>query len=421
MKQMYHGSEGKSLAVCRSMSVAVVLGGLCTIASAQTPTFNPQAFTEQYCVACHDDTSRVAGVSFESVDWKNPGKSGELLEKAIRKVSTGEMPPPDMPHPTPWRRRCFTGWLVDSLDQYAAAHPNPGRPAVHRLNRAEYSNAIRDLLALDTKPGALLPVDDSGYGFDNVARRAVLFARAARALPLGGAPRGGGRGGRHESEARRRRIPESDEEGDRSRERRSAFRFGRRHVDRLLLPARRRVSNPREDAGREWRRRTKCAYPSRRDLRTLGATFPKESFKARSGPTLAAAAARLARAAEQWRGGRGVAPPLPPAQLDLRLDGARVKVFEPMGGVPQRVDRIVITGSLIRRPDAATRRAVNAFSSAVLRRRRKNRRAPTPFSRSWRDAPFAVRVTDADIKPLMAFYQTRPRAKAISTTASRRR
>src|SRR5580692_10127193 len=168
MKQMYRRSEWISLAVCRTAMFAATLAGLSSLASAQTASVNPQAFTEQYCLACHDDTSTVAGISFEGVDWKNPGKSGELLEKAIRKVGTGEMPPPGMPHPSMADAHAFTGWLVDSLDKYAAAHPNPGRPAVHRLNRAEYSNAIRDLLALDTKPGALLPVDDSGYGFDNI-------------------------------------------------------------------------------------------------------------------------------------------------------------------------------------------------------------------------------------------------------------
>ena len=154
--------------MCRSILVVATLGGVLSLASAQTPSVNPQNFTEQYCLACHDDTSQVGGISFESVDWNNPGKSAEILEKALRKVGGGEMPPPGMPRPTVAGAKAFTGWLADSLDKYAAAHPNPGRPAIHRLNRAEYSNAIRDLLSLDTKPGDLLPVDDSGYGFDNI-------------------------------------------------------------------------------------------------------------------------------------------------------------------------------------------------------------------------------------------------------------
>src|ERR1035438_4682067 len=79
------------------------------------------------------------------------------------------MPPAGLPRPQAPVLTSFTSWLQTELDKSAAATPNPGRPAMHRLNRAEYSNTIRDLLALDTKPGALLPVDDSGYGFDNIA------------------------------------------------------------------------------------------------------------------------------------------------------------------------------------------------------------------------------------------------------------
>src|SRR5260370_11570178 len=78
------------------------------------------------------------------------------------------MPPPGLPRPEAAVAATFTNWLENALDQAATANPNPGRPAVHRLNRAEYSNAIRDLLAVDIKPGSLLPVDDSGYGFDNI-------------------------------------------------------------------------------------------------------------------------------------------------------------------------------------------------------------------------------------------------------------
>src|SRR6202011_4278187 len=73
-----------------------------------------------------------------------------------------------MPRPAAPVAAAFTKFLEDSLDRVAAANPNPGRPAVHRLNRAEDSNAIRDVLALDIQPGSALPVDDSGYGFDNI-------------------------------------------------------------------------------------------------------------------------------------------------------------------------------------------------------------------------------------------------------------
>ena len=71
------------------------------------------------------------------------------LEKVLRKVHSGEMPPPSMPHPDAATAKAFTAWLEEELDRSAAAHLNPGRPTIHRLNRTEYSNAVRDLLALD--------------------------------------------------------------------------------------------------------------------------------------------------------------------------------------------------------------------------------------------------------------------------------
>src|SRR5207302_1455679 len=131
-------------------------------------TSSPRALADRYCAGCHSQKAKTGGVVLEGLDWTHPGANAAVLEKVIRKVRTGEMPPPGLPRPDAATAAAFTKGLEDALDQYAAANPNPGRPAVHRLNRAEYSNAIRDLLALDTKPGATLPVDDSGYGFDNI-------------------------------------------------------------------------------------------------------------------------------------------------------------------------------------------------------------------------------------------------------------
>src|SRR5580700_8278955 len=113
MKQMYRRIEVKLLAVCRLVLAAAAVAGSSSLSYAQTPAVKPQAFTEQYCLGCHDDTSMVGGVSFETVDWNNPGKSAEILEKAIRKVDAGEMPPPGMPRPAVADAAAFTGWLVD--------------------------------------------------------------------------------------------------------------------------------------------------------------------------------------------------------------------------------------------------------------------------------------------------------------------
>ena len=120
------------------------------------------------CAVCHNQKLTSGGVSLADLDFSNVAGNADVLEKVLRKVHSGEMPPAGMPHPDASTSAGFTTWLQDELDREAAAHPNPGRPTVHRLNRAEYSNAIRDLLALDIKPGAMLPADDTGYGFDNI-------------------------------------------------------------------------------------------------------------------------------------------------------------------------------------------------------------------------------------------------------------
>ncbi len=99
----------------------------------------------------------------------NLAAGAETWEKVIRKVRVGMMPPQGNPRPDENTRRALVSYLESGLDKAAAAKPDPGRPLVHRLNRAEYANAIRDLLTLDVDASSLLPPDDSAYGFDNIA------------------------------------------------------------------------------------------------------------------------------------------------------------------------------------------------------------------------------------------------------------
>src|SRR6202050_3512692 len=130
-----------------------------TQAANATHALTPRALVDQYCVVCHNQKALTAGVSLEGVDFSNPAANAAIMERVLRKVRTGEMPPAGMPRPPAPVLAAFTKSLESTLDQAAAAHPNPGRPAIHRLNRAEYSNAIRDILALDVQPGSSLPVD----------------------------------------------------------------------------------------------------------------------------------------------------------------------------------------------------------------------------------------------------------------------
>jgi mono/diheme cytochrome c family protein len=135
---------------------------------AETAASPPRALLDQYCSGCHNDKLKTAGVSVQALDPANVSLAAETWEKVLRKVGAGQMPPVGLPRPQAPVALAFTKSLEHDLDSAAAAHPNPGMPTIHRLNRAEYSNAIRDLLALDIKPGANLPADDTGYGFDNI-------------------------------------------------------------------------------------------------------------------------------------------------------------------------------------------------------------------------------------------------------------
>ena len=130
-----------------------------------------RAILDRYCVGCHSDRLRTAGLTLQAVDLANPAAHAETIEKAIVKLRLGSMPPAGRPRPAPAVYSALAGWLETGLDREAAARPNPGRTeSLHRLNRTEYANAIRDLLDLEGLNFAtLLPGDDRSYGFDNVA------------------------------------------------------------------------------------------------------------------------------------------------------------------------------------------------------------------------------------------------------------
>ena len=126
-------------------------------------------FVKQYCATCHNAKSRVADIDLEGLSSEPLTAQRDVWEKVVRKVRTGEMPPPKMPRAPKDASDSLVEWLVAELDRAAAVHPDPGRVAVHRLNRAEYNCAVRDLLGVDYRPADSFPADDSGYGFDNVA------------------------------------------------------------------------------------------------------------------------------------------------------------------------------------------------------------------------------------------------------------
>jgi hypothetical protein len=153
------------------LSAAAVLAQRSGTAIPERPAFDQHAAWQTwkvYCDTCHFGPKARAGVNLESLDLGNLDSNGVLWEKVLRKLRSREMPPPGAPRPDEATYATLVNAIEGERDRLAEAKPNPGRPTLHRLNRAEYANAIRDLLALDVDVADLLPADDTGYGFDNI-------------------------------------------------------------------------------------------------------------------------------------------------------------------------------------------------------------------------------------------------------------
>ena len=128
------------------------------------------AVLKQYCITCHNERLKTGNLALDSIDLTSLSTNAETWEKVVRKLRTRSMPPVGTRRPDEATYHQLVGWLETELDRAEASQPNPGRPLIHRLNRTEYANTIRDLLALDIGDvTALLPADDSSYGFDNIA------------------------------------------------------------------------------------------------------------------------------------------------------------------------------------------------------------------------------------------------------------
>lgn len=127
-----------------------------------------RSLLDQYCVTCHNEKLKTAGLMLDRLDPAHAGEHAEEWEKVVRKLRAGMMPPAGLPRPGAAAYETLTTTIENELDRAAAAHPHLPAPGVHRLNRTEYANAIRSLLALDIDAAQYLPADDSSYGFDNV-------------------------------------------------------------------------------------------------------------------------------------------------------------------------------------------------------------------------------------------------------------
>jgi mono/diheme cytochrome c family protein len=167
------GVVGGWLAITASVGAVQSAGqGQATPTAPQAATVaeTQRAVINRYCVTCHNERLKTAGLALDKLNLENVPADAAVWEKVIRKLRTNAMPPAGRPRPDAATHASLTAFLESTIDRHAAAQPFPGRmEAIHRLNRAEYQNAIRDLLALDIDVSGMLPADDMSYGFDNIA------------------------------------------------------------------------------------------------------------------------------------------------------------------------------------------------------------------------------------------------------------
>lgn len=332
------------------------------------------------------------------------------------------MPPPGLPRPDAATAAKFSSTVEQALDRTAAADPNPGRPAVHRLNRAEYSNAVRDLLAVDIQAGEMLPVDDSGYGFDNIAdvlsmspsllERYLQAAKMVSRLAVGDI---------HMKPAEERFSPLKDPPSQVAAVtayRRSVNRLDRVSPDlpfdsrggvsfqhyfpvdaeyliRILMPT--GAASYGEGISGDLNR-LELRLPVKAGLHTVGVAFMKESAKAEVD------GGRAARSTE----GRPqeLANDKVPAKMDLRMDGARLKLFD----VPRRpganpdLNQVVVTG-----PFNITGPGETPSRARIFVCRPASEKDEDPCARRILEGlarrAFRRPVTDADLRPLVTFYK----------------
>ncbi len=310
-------------------AIGMILAGAVFLPAAALPAENSasaaatahRATLDQYCVVCHSGPTPPAGLNLQPLDIGNLDDNGAIWEKLLRKLRNREMPPAGMPRPDAATYEALIKYIETERDRLAEVKPNPGHPTLHRLNRAEYANAIRDLLALEIDVAELLPADDIGYGFDNIGdvlnvsplllERYLAAAGKISRLAVGDTtvpasyqtyviPHGlmqrdrmseampfGSRGGT----SVRHRFPVDgeyeisvglqtgryDEFLGLGRERKLDLRLDSRRLERFTIPADPRAGELVHGAGTDPDSHLKVRVPVKAGTRTLVATFLKDS------------------------------------------------------------------------------------------------------------------------------------------------
>lgn len=381
-----------------STLVFVGLASFCAIA--QTPSTASKPLIQRYCFACHNNQVKTADVSLAGLDiTAGVADKQELLEKVLRKIKNGQMPPAGAPRPDAAQSAAFVRGLENALDAEGDAHPNPGRPAPHRLNRAEYSNAIRDIFDLDVKAGALLPGDDSGYGFDNIGDvlsvsstlldQYLSVARKLSRLIVGDMT---AKPGAESFEPRRdpgrnAPVPPRLEWISDDLPFNSAGGVAVRHYFPLDAEYALRV-NFGGDKPLELR------IPVKAGLRSVAVTFPRESLRIET------------IGFQQGQRGGGGGGERAPFAVDLRLDGASVKKSMIPGnplGLP-RITNLTITGPFNATGPGNTPSRRRVFVCQPASPAEESACAEKILRNVARHA-YRRALTPPDVRPLLAFYQ----------------
>lgn len=361
---------------------------------------NQSAILNQYCVGCHNDKLRTAGVSVEHLNVENVAASAETWEKVLRKLSTGEMPPAGLPRPDAATNTAFVNWLETSLDRAATEKPNPGRPAIHRLNRAEYGNAIRDLLSVNIDASSMLPADDSGYGFDNIGdvlsvspvllERYMAAARKIGRLAVGD-PRVAATLEQFPVSRGMAQVDQVSEDLPLGSRGGTAIHhyFPVDAVYTLRINLRAAPGSLSDD-----KPHFEARIPVKAGPRIVGVTFLRESEMRESTTPPPPRGARVAARPP----GMGEKPP--PSELDVRLDDARVKMFDIPWANPV-IDSVWIEGpyDIEGSGDTPSRRKIFVCHE-------DNERCATKILSTLARRAYRRPVTDADIRPLLAFYRS---------------
>jgi Protein of unknown function (DUF1592)/Protein of unknown function (DUF1588)/Protein of unknown function (DUF1587)/Protein of unknown function (DUF1595)/Protein of unknown function (DUF1585) len=380
-----------------------------------SPANTHGALIKQYCLGCHSDSLKTADISFSNANLANVASNAGLWEKALHKLETNQMPPAGLPKPSAEARQALATYLETELDHAAAVHPNPGSPTIHRLNRAEYSNAIRDLLALDVKPGDNLPADDSGYGFDNIGdvlsmspvlvERYLSVARQVARLAIGdtdvkpaidvfdalGEVRTGAKGQRA---GRNDRLSEDlpfDSVGGLSFP--YTFPVDAEYVFTIKMA---RPNSGFGETAPPVGQIFELRIPVKAGVRHVGLTFMRSDALAETLPGAGRGGGG---------GGRGGGAAAPITHLDLRLDGARLKLYDfPEGQRGREINEMAIAGpyKITGSGDSPSRQRIFVCKAATAAEEDPcARKILSSLGRRAFRRPF----TDADLSPLMAFYQ----------------